>query len=279
MIEKVDIYSNQINKQEVLQNRIAEHFQEEMKFCKEVFEEENKLVNLKKDLQEKQYELFQFEKVKKLKHGNQQQLTSINKLKVEIEFISNQIDEKKSIYINEIKVKREDLNRKILKILEKDPVSGKNLSLQFEYNCVLIENVTLEHTKRLKLNEMKKKNFQINKLVNQIKLRDEVMENAVTEMKKNKIILEKPEEIKDLDELEIEQSMILPVIVNKSVMLNNRDNPSHHMRTNSETFSKNSSNKQLPLPLINSYGVSQTSNGKFSPPSSPSTLAFYNRKL
>ncbi len=193
MLEKVDAYSNQVNKQEVLQNRIAEHFQEEMKFCKEVFDDENKLVNLKKDLQEKQYELFQFEKVKKLKHGSQPQLTNINKLKVEIDYLSNHIDEKKSIYINEIKVKREDLNAKIKKIIEKDSVSGKNLSLQFEYNCVLIENVTLEHTKKMKLNEMKKKNFQINKLVNQLKLRDEVIEKANAEMKKNKVKVEIPE--------------------------------------------------------------------------------------
>jgi hypothetical protein len=265
-----------VNKQEVLQNRIAEHFQEEMKFCKEVFDEENKLVNLKKDLQEKQYELFQFEKVKKLKHGSQPQLTNINKLKVEIDFLSNQIDEKKSIYINEIKVKREGLNRKIKKILDKDSVSGKNLSLQFEYNCVLIENVTLEHTKKMKLNEMKKRNFQINKLINQLKLRDEVIENATAEMKKNKVKVEIPEEIKDVDEMEIDQSMILPIIVNKSLMLTNNENPSYHMRTNSDTFSKNSSNNKLPL--INSYGLQKTNNGKFSPTASPSIYISNSRK-
>lgn len=212
--------------------------------------------------------MFKFESGKVLKHGNVQQLNAINKLNVEIDFFSKQIEEKHSIFNNEIKVKREDFIRKIKKITEKDSVSGKNLNLQFEYHCVVIENITLEHKKKIKFNEMKKKNFQINKLVNQIKLRDEVIESANAEMKKRKITIDMSDDIKELNDLDIEQSILLPLIVNKNNVISKEN--TNHLKTKSDVSNKPNASSHHALPLINIYNVPKTPTQNKSPDSSPS---------
>ena len=235
-----------------MQNNIANHFQEEIKYFKEILENETKLDNLKRDLNEKQYELFNFEKGKLLKHGNEKQLNNIRKFNFEIDLVSNLLDEKNSIYKNEIKVKREDLKKKINKIFEKDSSSGKNLNLQFEYYCVLLENISLEHNKKMGLNEMKKRNFKINKLVNQIKLRDEIIQSANNEMKKRNINIEINDDVKELKDLEIDQSVILPLIVDKST-INNME-----IKTKSEILNNPKNRSHIALHLINNYKISNS---------------------
>jgi len=164
--------------------------------------------------------------------------------------------------VNLKKTRREEINNRISKTLSKDSFSGNNLSLQYQYYCVLLDNLTLEHKKKSNINNMRKKDFQINKLVNQIKLRDELIENANHEMKKRKINLDRSDEIKEIDELNIEQSMVLPMIVDKSMIINKEN--INHMKTNSTSNSKSHYN----LPLLNNYEPKSSSRNN-SPTLSP----------
>ena len=201
-----------------------------------------------------------------LKHGKQLQKNIINKLNVEIDFLSKQLEEKHSIYRNEIRIKRDELFKKINKISEKDNVSGKNLNLQFEYYCVMIENMTLGHLKKKNFNDLMKKNFQINKLVSQIKIRDNIIETANNEMMKKKIVIEISPNINDLRDLDIEQSLVLPVIVNKSMINNKEINNNLKVSDHSQRQNK----LQSPLPLINNYNIPYSPKRIKSPSPSPS---------
>ena len=78
----------------------------------------------------------------------------------------------------------------------------------------------LEHRRSVNFNEIKRKDFQINKIVDQIRLRDDFINNANNEFKKKKVPFKYlNDNLKSLEEVDIEP-MRLPVIIQNNQVNN-----------------------------------------------------------
>ena len=108
------------------------------------------------------------------------------------------------------------LQKVITNITKDNPAGGKILMQTYQYYSTLLDNMTLEHRKNVNFSEIKRKEYQINKLLDQIKARDDVILNANTEIKKKKINFRfNNDNLKSMEEIDREP-LRLPVIVNQS---------------------------------------------------------------
>jgi kinesin family member 18/19 len=202
-----------IEKIEKVQKEITSHFTEEIKLRKDIIELERKVENNKIEIAEKEYQLY---KVLNSQNKEQENIKkSITQLITENENHSKMINDK-YIKQSEIMKNRSAHQRSITNITQENPSGGKILMQTYQYYSTLLDNMTLEHRKNVNLSEMKRKEFQINKLLDQIKARDEVILNANNEIKKKKISFKyNSEKLKSLEEIDLEP-LRLPVIVNNS---------------------------------------------------------------
>lgn len=74
--------------------------------------------------------------------------------------------------------------------------------------------MNLEHKKQSNSNELIIKEIQVEKLFDQIKLRDDFINKASNKLRKNKVELKLNSQIKSIDDLELEPiSLVLPQII------------------------------------------------------------------
>jgi len=104
--------------------------------------------------------------------------------------------------------------------------------------------MNLKHKKQTNANELVIKEIQVKKLFGQIKLRDQFINRASTELKKKNVDLKVNANIKTIDDLEIEPvSVVLPQIV--------VNNTSNLTSVKTQDKYKPEVNKNLALPNVN----------------------------
>ena len=95
--------------------------------------------------------------------------------------------------------------------LSKDPL-GKNLIVSYKYYVSLLENMTLEEKKNTNGYNIKIKDFQIDKLTNQINIRDQLIHQAIEELRKKNEKLKINENIKKVEEIKSNAYKLLPLL-------------------------------------------------------------------
>jgi len=206
-----------IEKIENLLGLISNHFQEEINLRKDIIEVEKIIENIKFQIAEKEFELYK----------------SSSSNKIEIEKIKNIIKsfntekEKSTIKLNEkyiqqstLTKKRSEIQSQISKFGKDHPSSLKILMNTYKYYSSVLENILLDHRKNLKFNEIQIKDLTIEKLIDQIKIRDSLLNSYETEIKNKKINLKSNGiNIKSLDQIDSEP-INLPVILSRNQMSN-----------------------------------------------------------
>ena len=167
-----------------IQKEISEHFKTEIDLRKKIIDEEEQLERLKNDLNGLDYEM-------------------IHKPRVNLEYIKNEYDTKKSEIekikqkINEEYIKENELiskRREFKKIINELNINNAgnfqvvNLFHIYKYYTNLLENMSNEHKKNMNLNEMQRKENKISLLNEQLDLRDLFIEKGKEELNKNNII-------------------------------------------------------------------------------------------
>jgi hypothetical protein len=97
--------------------------------------------------------------------------------------------------------------------------------------------MVLDHKKNLNLLNLKQKEVKLNKLIDQIKFRDDFINNAKSELNKKGVKLINKEEIKSIENLNIDHSFVLPVVINQPQENINIKYPSNPNKKNNSSNS------------------------------------------
>ena len=239
-----------------IQKEIVNHFQNEINLKKKIVEKENIIEDLKNELSEQEYELIHAAKV------NQ------NYLKGKVESKRTDINDKiKKInkgYIkqNELMTKRKELQAIIIKLTKADPHNAqvKNLYNIYKYYLNLVDNINTEHRKLVTINELKRKEKQINILTEQLDLRDLYIRNAYQELQSNNIEF-KYKNPKIISSDEIELAPTRPQVLKISPSFKSLSELANNMQLN--TINKN---RKLPQSETKSNKNKENNQSKFQSP-------------
>jgi len=209
-----------VEKLENVLKLITTHFSEEIQLRKEIIEKEKLIEENKSKIAEKEFELYK------------------STTKSESDKIKNVItnfyseNEKNTINLNEkymqqsvLIKKRSEVQKQITNFSKEHPVGIKIIMNTYQYYSSLLENMTLVHRKNQKLNEMKTIDYEIEKLIEQIKIRDGMLSNFEAEFKKKKIPFKtiNNNQIKTMKQLESEPFNI-PYMIGELPLIKNNNN-------------------------------------------------------
>jgi len=163
------------------------------------------------EVKENEYELYKLINSDNKSNLKQKEIKiTVNKLIENIEALKINLNSK-IVEHNDLKRKREDLQVTINK-LAKEPL-GASLNLSFQYYVVLLDNMTLEYNKNSNLINLKQKEIKLNKLLDQLKIRDDIITNVKSELNKNGVKINTNNNIKPIENLNIDHSFVLPVVI------------------------------------------------------------------
>ena len=186
---------------EQMKKDIVDHFQEEINLKKKIFEDENKLEELKDDLNDLECQI-----IRNTKENMGNITDEYESKKKEIDELQEIIN-KKYLKEKELNIKRKGFLETISELSVKNSGNEqiKNLSNIYKYYTNFIENLSNEHTKNLNINEIKRKEKRISLLNEQLDLRDSFINNANKELKKNNVKFEfNDPNLATKDEIEME---------------------------------------------------------------------------
>ena len=255
-------------KMDKISKEIKSHFNEEMRIKLEIFETKKNINNLINNLKDKEFSLYKLlnksPNVKKSFNNISNNTLNINLKEKEIRStmkkISDQVQNQKSILMNkeskynELVKKRTHLENAINKfgnIGTTNNSANNNINdstnnfsaLQYLYHSYILEinNLENEFIRKQNTNEILEKNMKINKLLEQLKIRDEYIKQEKKSLnnKKIKFIFEREKDIKKIDDLIGESQPSLPVIYQQD------------KRLNTQTMSSNSNININPISTIN----------------------------
>ena len=236
-------------KMDKISKEIKSHFNEEMRIKLEIFETKKNINNLINNLKDKEFSLYKLlnksPNVKKSFNNISNNTLNINLKEKEIRStmkkISDQVQNQKSILMNkeskynELVKKRTHLENAINKfgnIGTTNNSANNNINdstnnfsaLQYLYHSYILEinNLENEFIRKQNTNEILEKNMKINKLLEQLKIRDEYIKQEKKSLnnKKIKFIFEREKDIKKIDDLIGESQPSLPVIYQQDKRLN-----------------------------------------------------------
>ena len=186
---------------EQLKKDIVDHFQDEINLKKKIFEEENKIEELKNDLSELEYQIIHKSK------DNVESITDEYESKKKEMDNLQEIINKKYLKEKKLNIKRKGFLETISELSVKNSGNEqiKNLSNIYKYYTNFIENLSNEHTKNINFNEIKRKEKKISLLNEQLDLRDSFINNANQELNKNNVKFEfNDPNLATKDEIEME---------------------------------------------------------------------------
>jgi kinesin family protein 18/19 len=196
---------------EKIQKNVTQHFNEEIKLRKEVIETEKKIENNKNEVSELEYQLYKLVDNKEEDSIKKKIITINSENDKLLKLVSEKLTKQ-----SEAAKKRVDLQREISKLTKENSFGGKIIMGTYQYYSTLLDNIILEHRKNVNLNEVKRKDLQLDKLLDQIKERDNFMIEANSELKKKKINFKYiTENLKSIEEINIEP-LNLPLIIGKN---------------------------------------------------------------
>ena len=276
-----NIQYNGINKIEKLSKEINSHFNEEKRYKSEILDIKKNINYLIDTLKDKEFMLYKLENKKGMNKSSslmnvlaQNYLRKVPKistfkekeLKSKIKEINEQILSQKDLLsikenkYNEIASKRPNLEKIIGKFGSEMNLSSnidsfnENIQnfnvLQYLYQSYILEidNMENDYKRKQIMNEMRSKDIKIQKLVQQLKLRDEYINQEKKQLAKKKIryYFEGEKDIKKLEELNIDRNFSLPIIIQQE----------------NKNMSLFDSPKRVVSP-INRNKVNQISNGRY----------------
>ena len=269
------------NKMERLSKEINSHFNEERSYMAEILDIKRNINNLMADLKDKEFMLYKLVNRQEMNKSSsvrnvlaQNYLRKVPKIstfkekefKSQIKKINEQILSNKDILANkenrynEIKSKRINLEKAIGKY-----GSGLNLNsnsnayndnaqnfsaLQYLYQSYILEinNMENDYMRKQSLNEIRSKDIKIQKLIEQLKIRDEYINQEKKQLAKKKIryFFEGEKDIKKLEELNIDKNFNLPFIIQQE-----------------NNLSPINKEKRVQSPNVNLNRINQISNGRY----------------
>ena len=279
-----NIMFNGSNKMEKLSKEINSHFNEEKRYKSEIIEIKTMINTLIANLREKEFSLYKLMNRKEIKKSSsvrdvmrQNYLRKIpqvahfkeKSLQTQIKTLNNQISSQKDLLsikesqYREIVAKREDLKNAISKFVTNSKHSSSNNdsnqgfnTLEYLYQSYILEidNMENDFLRKQGLGEIRTKDIKIQKLVEQLKIRDEYISEEKKQLAKKKIkyFFKGENEIKKLEELNIDKNFSLPFIIQQ-------DNNSF----NNNKFNFNSVTNNHQSRPINSNKVNIISNGRY----------------
>ena len=217
---------NEDAKIDKLSKEIGNHFQEEIRMKNEIIDMEKNIDNLKENIKDKEYSLFKVIN-SKMNRGNSMKekeiRSQINRINEQINIQKGLLYNKESKY-NELMKKREYFENAINKF--SNPNNSSLTILQYLYNGYIFEvnNLTNEFIRKRNLNLIRQKDLKIQKLLEQLKIRDEYITNEKKELEKKKIkfFYEGENNIKRVEDLSIEKPLALPVLIQQQVISGNK---------------------------------------------------------
>ena len=217
---------NEDAKIDKLSKEIGNHFQEEIRMKNEIIDMEKNIDNMKENIKDKEYSLFKVIN-SKMNRGNSMKekeiRSQINRLNEQINIQKGLLYNKESKY-NELMKKREYFENAINKF--SNPNNSSLTILQYLYNGYIFEvnNLTNEFIRKRNLNLIRQKDLKIQKLLEQLKIRDEYITNEKKELEKKKIkfFYEGENNIKRVEDLSIEKPLALPVLIQQQVISGNK---------------------------------------------------------
>ncbi|MCQ2818684.1 MAG: hypothetical protein MJ252_15565 [archaeon] len=255
---------NACSKEEKLFKEISMHFNEEIRMKNEIFEIEKTMSNISLSVKEKEFQLFKSINKSNNKFKNNSPILSmkdkeiksqINKLNEQLNIQKNLLEEKEAKY-DEFTKKRETFEKQIAKM--NNDKEGPNLNYLYNGCVYEINNMTNEHIRRQNLTLLKQKELKIQKLLEQIKIRDEYINNEKTEIANKKINFkyENEDKIKNVDDLHINKNFSLPVVMQQ----NNANESFNKTRYNSNEDLSNSPQKKVRFQSAGQYDYSGYNN-------------------
>ena len=217
---------NEDAKIDKLSKEIGNHFQEEIRMKNEIIDMEKNIDNMKENIKDKEYSLFKVIN-SKMNRGNSMKekeiRSQINRLNEQINIQKGLLYNKETKY-NELMKKREYFENAINKF--SNPNNSSLTILQYLYNGYIFEvnNLTNEFIRKRNLNLIRQKDLKIQKLLEQLKIRDEYITNEKKELEKKKIkfFYEGENNIKRVEDLSIEKPLALPVLIQQQVISGNK---------------------------------------------------------
>ena len=239
------------NKMDKLSKEITSHFNEEMRIKLEIFEVKKNISSLVNNLKDKEFSLYKLlnkapntkKSVNNISNNSLNITLKEKEIRANMKKITDQIQNQKSILLtkeskyNELVQKRTNLENAIGKFgntqNNNTNMNNNNLSdntqnfsaLQYLYHSYILEINNLENDFIRKQNniEIISKDIKINKLLEQLKIRDEYINQEKKSLanKKIKFIFEREKDIKKVEDLSIgSNNFSLPVIFQQDKRLN-----------------------------------------------------------
>ena len=220
-----------------LSKELSSHFNEEMRVKTDILEIQRNITNLVNTLKEKEFNLYKLLKKQNSKndYNNKSFSTSMKEkdLRNNISKLNEQIQTQKSSLVNketkfnELVAKRTSLENAIAKFGNSQNLNSNNNSfvdnsnnfsaLQYLYHSHILEinNLENEFARKQNTNEIVSKDIKINKLIEQLKIRDEYIkeEKKTFADKKIKFVFEGEKDIKKIEDLNIDKNLALPFIL------------------------------------------------------------------
>ena len=271
-----NIIFNNSNKLEKISKEINSHFNEEKRIKTEIIEIKTRINTILANLKDKEFGLYKVINKKEMNKSNsvrdvmrQNYLRKVPQipnfrekaLQSQIKTLNNQLSSQKDLLsikesqYREIYSKREDLESSISRVssgLRNTGYNGKNLNaLEYLYQSYVLEidNIENDFLRKQSLGEIRSKDIKIQKLVEQLKIRDEYISEEKKQLanKRIKYYFKGENEIKKLEELNIGKNFSLPFIIQQ-------DNNSF----NNNKFRSVNNNR-----AANSNRINQIANGKY----------------
>ena len=301
LLPKKDNISNNIqdsnlnSKMDKLSKEITSHFNEEMRVKLEIFDVKRNITNLVNNLKDKEFSLYKLlNKSPNVKKGINNTVSNnsltINlkekEIRANMKKITDQIQNQKSVLLtkeakyNELVQKRQTLENALSKYGNSPNNNNLNINstnlndntqnfsaLQYLYHSYILEMSNLENDfiRKQNSNEIISKDIKINRLIEQLKIRDEYItqEKRSLANKKIKFVFEQEKDIKKIEDLSIEtKNFSLPVIVQQDKRLINQTFSNINNTNNNilKTSSNNNSRNKVNLMTNGQYDYSGYSN-------------------
>ena len=267
-----------------LTKEINSHFNDEIRVKNEIIEIQKNIANLIYNLKDKEFNLYKLiNKQKNPKSANpsiQNRVVLSNntsmkekEIKSQITKINEQLNSQKSLLVdkeakfNELVAKRGSLENSIGKYGAMPNLNSNNNSfmdncqnfsaLQYLYHSYILEinNMEKDFIRKQNANEIREKDIKINKLLEQLKIRDEYIneEKKKLAQKKIKFYFEGEKDIRKVEDLNVDKSFTLPYIIQQ-------DNSKNTI--NSQTLNA-TKNFKSPSPMMNRNKVNMMNNGQY----------------
>ena len=301
LLPKKDNISNNIqdsnlnSKMDKLSKEITSHFNEEMRVKLEIFDVKRNITNLVNNLKDKEFSLYKLlNKSPNVKKGINNNVSNnsltINlkekEIRANMKKITDQIQNQKSVLLtkeakyNELVQKRQTLENALSKYGNSPNNNNLNINstnlndntqnfsaLQYLYHSYILEMSNLENDfiRKQNSNEIISKDIKINRLIEQLKIRDEYINQEKRSLanKKIKFVFEQEKDIKKIEDLSIEtKNFSLPVIVQQDKRLINQTFSNINNTNNNilKTSSNNNSRNKVNLMTNGQYDYSGYSN-------------------